>query len=257
MGDFKVTVARTAEACKWRHGVADEWHAKGEEVCRNLLEEAGKALEKAEEREAAEAKVRFMESECEELVSLADQVEKQAATETEPEPLIELAEEMEYKKGNVASLAQALKETIPVEFKERVQQAIQDSVKIAEEGRRRLGDLRARLECRSADSEAGSYKGPMGLGAGAGPGYRLPEGAPEGRKRTGEDSLLAADGLATLLRGWGQLKANDSGGLTFDGRYANYPRFKRERAAYREMYHSVVNDDLAAKTLREKCVKGW
>jgi hypothetical protein len=32
MGDFKVTVARTGEACKWRHGVAEEWYAKGEEV---------------------------------------------------------------------------------------------------------------------------------------------------------------------------------------------------------------------------------
>jgi hypothetical protein len=41
-------------------------------------------------------------------------VEKQAAIETEPEPLIELAEEMENKKGNVASLAQELTETIPV-----------------------------------------------------------------------------------------------------------------------------------------------
>ncbi len=55
MGDFKVTVARTAEACKWRHGVAEEWYAKGEEVCRNLLEEAGKALGEAEEGEAAKA----------------------------------------------------------------------------------------------------------------------------------------------------------------------------------------------------------
>jgi hypothetical protein len=36
-----------------------------------------------------------MESHCEELESLADQVEKQALTETEPEPLIELEEEME------------------------------------------------------------------------------------------------------------------------------------------------------------------
>jgi hypothetical protein len=53
-----------------------------------------------------------------------------------------------------------------------------------------------------------------------------------------------------------QLKANDSGWPTFDGRYVNYPRFKRQWAAYRETYHSVVNDDLAAKTLREKCVKG-
>ncbi len=125
---------------------------------------------------------------------------------------------MEYKKGNVASLAQALKETIPAEFKERAQQAIQDSVKIAEEGRRRLGDLRAGLEFCSVDSEAGSYKGPMELGAGAAPGYRLPEGEPEERKRTGEDSSLAAHGLATLLRGWGQLKANDSGWPTFDDR---------------------------------------
>jgi hypothetical protein len=63
-------------------------------------------------------------------------------------------------------------------------------------------------------------------------------------------------GLASILRGWGQLKANDSGWPTFDGRYASYPRFKREWTAYREMYHSVVNDDLVAKTLREKCVKG-
>ncbi len=49
---------------------------------------------------------------------------------------------------------------------------------------------------------------------------------------------------------------NDSGWPTIDGRYANYPPFKREWAAYRETYHCVVNDDLAAKTLREKCVKG-
>jgi hypothetical protein len=63
--------------------------------------------------------------------------------------------------------------------------------------------------------------------------------------------MTAPDGLATLLRGWGQLKVNDSGWPTFDSRYASYPRFKREWT-----YHSVVNDDLAAKTLREKCVKG-
>ncbi len=220
MGGIKVTIARTGEACKWRHSVADEWHAKGEEVCGNLLEEAGKALEEAEEREAAEAKVRLMESQCEELESLADQVEKQTVTETEPEPLIELAEEMEYKKGNeprATSLAQALKETIPAEFKERVQQAIRDSAKIAEEGRRRLGDLRARLEFRSADSEAGSYKGPMGPVAGGGPEYCLPVGALERRERMGENSSLAAHDLATLLRGWGQLRENDNGWPTFDG----------------------------------------
>ncbi len=81
-------------------------------------------------------------------------------------------------------------------------------------------------------------------------------GAPERGRRTEEDSSPAADDLTTLLRGWGQLRGNDNGWPTFDGRYANYPRFKREWVAYRETYHSVVNDDLDAKTLREKCVKG-
>ncbi len=86
-----------------------------------MLEESAGALQEAEEREGAETRVQLMESQCKELESLADQVEKQAVTETEPEPLIELEEEKEYKKDNVVSLALALKETIPAEFKERAQ----------------------------------------------------------------------------------------------------------------------------------------
>ncbi len=43
---------------------------------------------------------------------------------------------------------------------------------------------------------------------------------------------------------------------TFDGKFVNYPRFKREWQAYRQTYHSLVSYDLAAKTLRENCVKG-
>jgi hypothetical protein len=140
--DYKVTVARTGEAARWKHGVADEWYENGKEVCGSLLEESVGAI----------VKQRLMESHCEELENLADQVEKQPVSETEPEPLIELEEGMEYKKDNVVSLAQTLKDTIPVEFKERAQQAVQDSAKKAKEDRRRLGDLRARLEFRSFDS---------------------------------------------------------------------------------------------------------
>jgi hypothetical protein len=88
--DFKVTVARTGEAARWKQSVADEWYDKGKEVYGSLLEESVGALQEAEEREGAETRVRLMESHCEELESLADQVEKQAVTETEPEPLIEL-----------------------------------------------------------------------------------------------------------------------------------------------------------------------
>jgi hypothetical protein len=77
-----------------------------------------------------------MESQCEELANLAEQAEKQAASETEPEPLIELAEEMEHRKDTVEGLGQSLEETIPAEFKKRVKQAVKDSVQIVEEGKR-------------------------------------------------------------------------------------------------------------------------
>jgi hypothetical protein len=139
-------------------------------------------LREAKEWEGAETRIQLMESHCEELESLANQVEKQAVTETEPEPLIKLEEEMEYKKDNTVSLAQALKETIPVEFKERVQQAVLDSAKIAREGKRQLGDLRARLEFRS-------YKGHAGPMAEAGPESRPLYGAPERGRRQGKVAL--------------------------------------------------------------------
>ncbi len=133
---------------------------------------------------------------------------------------------------------------------------MQDSAKIAKEGRHKLEDLRARLEFRSCDSEAGSYRGPAVSAMEAAPESRPQSGAPKRGRGPGEGSPPAAFDLAALLRGWGQLRANDSGWPVFDGRYASYPRFKKEWVAYRETYHSIVNDDLAAKTLREKCVKG-
>jgi hypothetical protein len=253
MGDFKATVARVKEACKWKHGTAEDWYAKGEDICGDLLEKATEALKEAEAREAAEAKVRLMEDQCEELENLAEQAGKQTIVKAEPEQLNELEEEMEQRKDTVEGLGRSLKEAIPAEFKERAQQAVQDSIKIMEEGKRYLGHVRARLEFLSADSESGSYKGPAGAEVSA---WRQALGEPKGRGRMEEDSMAAPSDLVSVLRGWSQLKANDSGWPTFDGRYASYPWFKREWLAYRETYHSVVNDDLAAKTLREKCMKG-
>jgi hypothetical protein len=55
-GDFKATVARVEEACKWKQGTAEGWYAKGEDACGDLLEKATEALKEAEAREAAEAK---------------------------------------------------------------------------------------------------------------------------------------------------------------------------------------------------------
>jgi DNA-directed RNA polymerase alpha subunit len=143
IGDFKATVARTKEACRWKHGVAKEWYAKGEEVCGDLLKEAVETLKEAEAREAAEAKVWIMEDQCEELVNLTEQAEKQTVSETKPEQLIEVEEEMEQRKDTVEGLGRSLEEAIPAEFQERAQQAVQDSIKIVEEGKRHLGHVSA------------------------------------------------------------------------------------------------------------------
>ena len=62
--------------------------------------------------------------------------------------------------------------------------------------------------------------------------------------------------LLDFMRGFGHMQANDSGWPVFDGRYASYLRFKKEWRAYRETYHSAVNNDLAARALRDKCLKG-
>ncbi len=67
---------------------------------------------------------------------------------------------------------------------------------------------------------------------------------------------MASGDLLEFIRGLGHMGANDSGWPVFDGRYASYPRFRKEWRAYRGTYHSAVNDDLAARTLRDKCLKG-
>ncbi len=219
------------------------------------MEEAAEALKKAEAREEAKAKFRIMEDQCDELADLTEQAGKQIPAEAETEHLIDLEEEMEQRKDTVEDLGRALKETVPVELKERVELTIQDSVKMAEKGKRYVDHVRARLEFISADSESGSYQGPTGKGA-APSQWRSAAEELGDEDKMAETNRAGPEGLVSILRGWGQLKANDSGWPTFDGRYASYPRFKREWTAYRETYHSVVNDDLAAKTLREKCIKG-
>ncbi len=140
---------------------------------------------------------------------------------------------MEQRKDTVEDLGRALKETVPAELKERVEQALQDSAMIAEKGKRYVDHVRARLEFSSKDSESGSYKGPTGEGAVPNQWRTAAEelGDEDGGAET---SRAGPEGLASILCGWGQLKAKDSSWLTFGGRYASYPRFKKEWIAYRE-----------------------
>ncbi len=165
ISDFKATITRVQEASKWKRRVDDNWYAKGEEVCGNLVEEAAEALKEAEAREEVEAKIRIMEDQCDELADLTEQAGKRIPAEAETEHLIDLEEEMEQRKDTVEDLGRALKGTVPAELKERVEQAIQDSIKMAEKGKRYVDHVKARLEFISVDSESGSYKGPTGKGA--------------------------------------------------------------------------------------------
>jgi F0F1-type ATP synthase membrane subunit b/b' len=143
----------------------EDWLSRGEVVCgTGLIEEAEEVLKKAEAREEAEARLRIMESQCEELTELAEQAGKQIPAKAEAEVLIDLEEEIGQRKETVGDLGRALKETVPEELKSRVEQAIQDSVMMAQKqkGRRYVDHVKTRLEFISKDSESGSYKGATG-----------------------------------------------------------------------------------------------
>jgi hypothetical protein len=58
--DYRNTIDRLAEECKWKAETTDDWVHRGEVACGDLLERAGVALKEAEEREEAEAKIRIM-----------------------------------------------------------------------------------------------------------------------------------------------------------------------------------------------------
>jgi hypothetical protein len=266
--DFRVTVERTGMAAKWDETAISDWLEEGRIVYGSVLEEAAATIERAEAREAKEARVRLMETNQDELFEINGRIDSQAE-EAEPELLIEFEEEIDYRRDNVTGMAKLLKGKVREEFGERAQRALDESVEAAKKGKQRLNVIRARLDFHSGDSEAGSYvargatrRQEVALGdlppvGGTGPQREAaPARVGQAEGAQGSNSQAGAADLATLLRGWGQLRANDSGWPVFDGKYVDYPRFKREWKAYRETYHSIVNDVLVAKTLRERCVKG-
>jgi hypothetical protein len=255
--DFKATIDRVAGASRWKKETIEDWLSRGETVCAKLVEEAEEVLKKAEAREEAEAKIRIMEGQCEELAGLAEQAGNQIPAEAEVELLVDLEEEIGQRKEMVGDLGRALKETVPEELKGRVEEAIQESVVMAKKGRRYVDNIKTRLEFGSKDSESSSYKGT----AGAVPGRWQTAAEELGEESKSEDEADGPHGVSSgdlldFMRGFGHMQANDSGWPTFDGRYASYPRFKKEWRAYRETYHSAVNNDLAARALRDKCLKG-
>jgi hypothetical protein len=178
----------------------------------------------------------------------------------------------------VEALGRALKDAVPEGLKDRVEEALKESVAVAAKGRRYVDHVRARLDF-SKDSESSGSRAAAGAAPGGCQtaaeelGEALEEefgeetgepGRPTGGFETGDEPEGETPGtrdaapryLVEFMRNFGQMRANDSGWPTFDGRYVNYPRFKKEWKAYRQTYHSAVSDDLAARTLRDKCLQG-
>jgi hypothetical protein len=209
--DYKTTIDRLAEACKWKAETTNGWINKGKVACGDLLERAEAALKEAEEKEEAEAKIRIMEMQCEELVNLAVQAGKQVPAEAEAEVLEELEEEMDHREGMVGDLGRALRETVPEGLKDRVEEALKESVVIAAKGRRYVDHVRARLDF-SKDSESSSSKAAAGAAPG---GWQLrwrSSGRSSGRSwgrspRSQGDPLRASDWEVcqkTRLQGQGE-----------------------------------------------------
>jgi hypothetical protein len=277
--DYETTIGRIADAYRWKAETTNGWLSKGELACGNLMGRAEAALKEAEEKEEAEAKIRIMETQCEELTGLAVQAGKQVPAEAKVEVLEELEEEMDHGEEMVGDLGRSLRETIPEGLKDRVEEAIKESAAIAAKGRRFVDHVKTRLDF-SKDSESSSSKAAGGTVPGGWQtaaeelGEDLEEGfeeeieeelrGPVGGLETGgapEDETAggtkaAPRYLVDFMRSFGQMQANDSGWPTFDMRYVSYPRFKKEWGAYRQTYHSAVSDDLAARTLRDKCLQG-
>jgi putative ubiquitin-RnfH superfamily antitoxin RatB of RatAB toxin-antitoxin module len=95
-----------------------------------------------------------METQCEELVSLVVQAGKQVPAEAEVEVLEELEEEMDHREGMVGDLGRALRETVPEDLKDRVEEAMKESVAIAARGRRYVDHVKTRLDFSKTRNQA-------------------------------------------------------------------------------------------------------
>jgi hypothetical protein len=162
MLDFKATIDRVAEASKWKEETIEDWTNRGQLACADLIEKAEEVLKEAEAREEEEAKVRIMEGQCEELAGLAAQAGMQVPAEAEVEVLEELEEEIDQRKELVGDLDRAMRETIPEELKDRMEEAMKESVVIATKGRRCVDHVKTRLDFGSKDSESSSSKAAAG-----------------------------------------------------------------------------------------------
>jgi hypothetical protein len=107
---------------------------------------------------------------------------------------------MDHREEMVGDLGQALRETVPEGLKDRVEEAIKESVAIAARGRRYVDHVKTRLDF-SKDLESSSSKAAGGAAPGGGRPRRRSSGRSSGRsleRRSGDKQK--ASSLAVYRR---------------------------------------------------------
>jgi hypothetical protein len=135
-----------------------------------------------------------MEASRDRLVALVDTVQDKMEGKDQDQ-LIDLGEEVEYNKDNIASIAQMIKGTVNEGLSKR---PFDESMEAAKLGWQKLEVLQTRLEFHSVDLEVGSYLGGATRGgqeAGGNPAWERPPawGTSEGQAAGGgrlEGSVL-------------------------------------------------------------------
>jgi hypothetical protein len=75
---------------------------------------------------------------------------------------------------------------------------------------------------------------------------------PHSARSVGGTPHGARGDVADLVRCLAGAQANNSGWPMFNGKYVEYPRFRKEWWAYRQTYHGHVSDELACRSLKER-----
>ncbi len=105
---------------------------------------------------------------------------------------------------------------MPEELKNRVEEAIKESVVMATKGRRCVDHVKTRQEFGSKDSESGSYKGaaeviPVKWQTAAEELGEVFEEESESEDEAGGVQGVSSGDLLDFVRGFGHMQANDSG----------------------------------------------
>jgi hypothetical protein len=125
--DVRTILERIAIAAKWVRRQSLHWRKRERMSAAACSRKPDLAPKRAEDREANEARVLIMEASRDRLVALVNIVQDKTE-EKDQDQLIDLGEEMDYSKDNVASMAHMIKGTVHEVLSKRSERALDESM---------------------------------------------------------------------------------------------------------------------------------